>query len=143
MAVLNFDPSFHSYQIVVFRVQLNRDVLVLIKQSCVMHLPGNRPHFARCGVLEIKYLNGRNSHASRSLGGVRQYLHPVPCVDVEVSLHHRRKLLPAIVVHSWPVIPVSAVGNLKLNPTERIERCYSGLRATAKDENAGLMIRIA
>src|SRR5439155_25753451 len=123
--------------------------LILIKQTCVVHLPGNRPQLAGCCILEVKHLNGlaprrlSNSHASSSLGGVRQYLDPAPLVRVEVSLRHGGKLLSATVVHSRPVIPVSTVGDLKLNPTERIKRLLPGLRTIAKDEDTSLMVWIA
>src|SRR5258706_12160823 len=136
-------------QFVVLGVQLNGDVLVFIEQTCVVHLPGNWPGLACGGVPEIEHLNGpiskrlSDGHASRSLGRVRYYLDAAPRVGVKMSLRHRCKLLSAIVVHSWTVIPVSAVGNLKLNPAERIERLLSRLLAAAKNENAGLMIRIA
>src|ERR1041385_2558318 len=45
-------------QIGVLRVYLDRDILVLIEQTGVVHLPGNRPFLARSGVLEIQHLDG-------------------------------------------------------------------------------------
>src|SRR5439155_26401670 len=83
------------------------------------------------------------SHTTSYMHSVRQYLDQAPLVRVEVSLHHRGKLLSANVVHSRPVIPVSTVGDLKLNPTERIKRLLPGLRTIAKDEDTSLMVWIA
>ena len=98
---------------------------------------------------EIQHLDGlapkrlRDRHTSYSLGGVRQYLDAAPIVDVEVSLRHGDELQAPAVVHARPVIPMPAVGNLKLNATDRVERFFYGLRAAAKDEHAGLMVGIS
>src|SRR5947209_1416789 len=103
-----------------------------------MHLPGDGSSLACRRILERQHLDSLVSgwlshrHACRPFGGIRPDLNAAPGVDVETILGDFGKLLPAVVVHTRPVIPVSAVGDLELNPADGIEWLLAGLRAVAR-----------
>src|SRR4026208_2281511 len=99
-------------------------VFVFVGQPFVVTLPGDRPGFPGGGIMESEHFNrsGPNrlshGHPSRPVCADQQ-LDLAPCVRIKFAMRHFLEKFLAGVVASWPVIPMPAIGWLKLNATER------------------------
>src|SRR5579859_2461751 len=141
--------SLQCDQPIVFRIRFNNDVFVFIEQAAVVHLPGDWADLAGSGILEIEDLlrltanRLGHGHASCSRRSIGQDFDPAPFVRIVFGFYNRREFFPAGIVLTWAVIPMSAIGYLELNAAQSVQRNLFRLRTGAKDENAGLMIRIS
>lgn len=118
---------------------LNVHIPILIKKPLVVHLKCNWPDFSRRLVLEIKHWHKSTSqrlgysHARYSSRRIDRSFNAVPFVYIEFLVPQCFKLPTATVVMAFTIIPVAAIGNLKLNARKRIQRLFSALRTRAKD----------
>ena len=123
-----------------------RTSLVFVKQTFVVHLPGDRAFLAGGGVFENEDLVGLRAdrlgdgHAGGSVG-VHQKFRPETIHVRRIPMRQSGEQSFAGIIFAGSVVPTAAVGWLKLNSAEGIERWLPFGRGRAINQNASPMIR--